>query len=80
MRTTIPKITLHDDRPDLPVSDETDPESADGTIPIVELDSSHLEDRESELPSVIHDGLTSSTRAGAIAGPMGPFPGPRDEG
>ena len=80
MRTSIPKITLHDDRPDLPLSDDTEPESVDEAISLIELDSSHLEDRESEVPSGVDEDFTSSTRAGAIARPMGPVPGRRAEG
>lgn len=71
MRTTIPKISLRDDHPAPRVVDEAPP-SGRASIPVIELDSSELEDRVSDLPGGLHDGITTSARQGAIAGPMGP--------
>lgn len=75
MRNTIPKITVRDDRPSF-ASPEADPPSIPEGIPVVELDSSELEDRVSAVPSDVYDALTTSARGGAIAGPMGLGPGP----
>lgn len=76
MRNTIPRISLRDEAEAVPPPSDAHGDGPDG-IPVIELDSSELEDRFSEVPNVaapngLDDGITTSARRGAIAGPMGP--------